>query len=128
MFVCVCFINISLYTLKNKLTCTFLRCIYLHLLHLFQISNDFHTSIQQPASDSEDSSALLDNLHMRLSAKSKELHETLKVEQDSLVKTKAFLKEQQETLKQRKRALKLARKDWTKSNKMETTILVSMFM
>ena len=76
------------------------------------MGKSFQASTQQCASDSEDSSALLNNLQTRLTEKSKELRQTLMAEQDSLVKTKAYLQEQQETLKQRKLALKLARKDW----------------
>ena len=106
------------------------------LVFLFQVTNNF-LSTQSCPTDSEDSSALLNNLQTRLTEKSKELHQTLLVEQDSLVKTKAYLKKQQETLKQRKLALKLARKDWrsglkstskTKGSLMVRTIYICMLL
>lgn len=72
---------------------------------------------------------LLSGLQSRLTEKNHELHQTLRAEQDSLIKTKAYLKQQQETLKQRRVALKHAHKDWTsgaKSSKTRGTAVVSV--
>lgn len=73
---------------------------------------------------------LLSSLQTRLTEKNRELHQTLQAEQDSLVKTKAYLRQQQETLKQRRVALKRAHKDWSgdtaKSSKTIGTAVVSV--
>ena len=74
---------------------------------------------------------LLTSLQTRLTEKNRELHQTLQAEQDSLVKTKAYLKQQQETLKQRRVALKHAHKDWSgsaKSSKTRGTAVVSVIV
>ena len=84
---------------------------------------------QEQLSDSEDSSVLLSSLQTRLTEKNRELQQTLQAEQDSLVKTKAYLKQQQETLKRRRVALKHAHKDWSvgaKSSKTRGTAVVSV--
>lgn len=73
---------------------------------------------------------MLNNLQDRLTSKSRELHQTLVAEQDSLVRTKAYLKEQQDTLKRRKAALRHAhQKGWNndiKSFKHKSAIEVRM--
>ncbi len=88
------------------------------------------TKHQEHPSDSEDSSVLLTSLQTRLTEKNRELHHTLQAEQDSLVKTKAYLRQQQETLKQRRVALKRAHKDWSggaaKSSKTRGPAVVSV--
>lgn len=56
---------------------------------------------------------LLNTLQSRLTEKNRELQLTLMAEQDSLVKTKTYLKEQQDALKQRRVALRQAHKDWS---------------
>ena len=88
----------------------YVRCYFLFV----KVSNGFQvpTAEQLYPSDSEDSSLLLDKLQDRLTTKSRELHRTLVAEQDSLVKTRAYLKEQQETLKRKKEALRHTHNGW----------------